>query len=109
MLLGGDHTTGADDKAPDTRLLQPPALGQDWALSATIPRHRCLPAVDYDIATDYGLFDELPVTIAMSGPREDITGNTEDDLPLPVRTAAPRGQRYFRSGPSLLHAGPSRH
>ena len=40
------------------------------------------------------------------------TENTEDDLqdlPLPVRTAPPRGQRYFRPGPRLLHAGPSRH
>ena len=78
------------------------------------PTYRCLPSVGDDIATDYGLFAaklpatnvdyglfdaELPVTIAMSGLRGDITGNTEDDLPLhPVRTVPVSGQ-HFLSGP----------
>ena len=109
-LPGGVHPAAGlvTSIARPDRLLQPPALGQDWALSSTIPR--CLPTVDYDIARDYGLFvSKLPVTIAMSGPRGDITGNTEDDLPLPVRTVPPRCQHCFRSGPSLLHAGPSLH
>ena len=56
---------------------------------------------DNDFATDYGLFvSKLPVTIAKSGVGEDITGNTEDDLPLPVCTALPAGHHHFRSGPS---------
>ena len=86
-LPGGDYPAAGlvTGIARPDRLLQPPALGQDWAPSSTIPKYRCLP--DYDIARDYGLFvSKLPVTIAMSGPRGDITGNTEDDLPLPVRT-----------------------
>ena len=97
-LPGGDHPTAADDKAPNRRLLQPPALGQDWALTSP---YRCLPSADNDFATDYGLFvSKLPVTIAKSGVGEDITGNTEDDLPLPVCTALPAGHHHFRSGPS---------
>ena len=66
--------------------------------------------MDYDITKDYGLFfPKLPVTIPMYGPREDITENTEDDLqdlPLPVRTIALRGQHFL---PGPRHAGPSRH
>jgi hypothetical protein len=75
-LPGGEHPN-TDPASLDRRLLQPPALGQDWALT---PTFRCLPSAD-DIATDYGLFVyKLPVTIAMSGLGGDITGNTEDDL-----------------------------
>ena len=63
--------------------------------------YRCLPSAYNDFATDYGLFvSKLPVTIAKSGVGEDITGNTEDDLPLPVCTALPAGHHHFRSGPS---------
>ena len=113
-LPGGDTTAsglGISILRLDNRqLLKPPALGQDWALGSTIPRYRCLPTENYAIAMDYGLFDKkLPVTIAMSGVGGDITGNLEDDLPLPVRTVPPRGQPSFRSGPRLLHTGPSRH
>jgi hypothetical protein len=84
-LLGGDHPTGADDKAPDRRLLQPPDLGQDCATATrtspaspstmtpasrpstmtppATPTYRCLPSVGDDIATDYGLFAaKLPAT-----------------------------------------------
>ena len=104
-LPGGDTTAsglGISILRLDNRqLLQPPALGQDWALGSTIPRYRCLPTENYAIAMDYGLFDKkLPVTIAMSGVGGDITGNLEDDLPLPVRTVPPRGHHHFLSGPS---------
>ena len=92
-LPGGDHPT-TDLATLFRELLQPPALGQVWALEST---YRCLPTEDYAIAMDYGLFDKkLPVTIAMSGPRGDITGNTEDD---PAHTVPQRGQPSFRSGP----------
>ena len=94
-LPGGEHPD-TDLASLDRRLLQPPALGQDWALA---PTYRCLPTADA-IAMDYGLFvSKLPVTIAMSGLRGDIAGNTEDDLPLPpVRTVPVSGQ-HFLSGP----------
>ena len=116
-LSGGEHPD-TDLASLDRRLLQPPALGQDWALTPThrclicqqqillgigipsrIKGHRCLPTADA-IAMDYGLFvSKLPVTIAMSGLRGDIAGNTEDDLPLPpVRTVPVSGQ-HFLSGP----------
>ena len=94
-LPGGEHPD-TDLASLDRRLLQPPALGQDWALA---PTYRCLPTADA-IAMDYGLFvSKLPVTIAMSGLGGDIAGNTEDDLPLPpVRTVPVSGQ-HFLSGP----------
>ena len=101
-LPRGDHTASglgiAIPRLDNRRLLQPPALGLDWVLASS---YRCLPSADNDFATDYGLFvSKLPVTIAKSGVGEDITGNTEDDLPLPVRTVPPRGHHHFRSGPS---------
>ena len=62
-LPGGEHPD-TDLASLDRRLLQPPALGQDWALT---PTHRCLPTADA-IAMDYGLFvSKLPVTMAKSG------------------------------------------
>ena len=105
-LPGGDTTASglpgiSIPRLDNRQLLQPPALGQDWALGSTIPRYRCLPTENYAIAMDYGLFNKkLPVTIAMSGRGGDITGNAEDDLPLPVRTALPAGHHHFLSGPS---------
>ena len=72
-LPGGDTTASglpgiSIPRLDNKQLLQPPALGQDWALGSTIPRYRCLPTENYAIAMDYGLFDKkLPVTIAMSG------------------------------------------
>ena len=64
-VLGGPHPSVAKDKAPDRRLLEPPAVGLDWALA---PTYRCLPSADNDFAKDYGLFlPKLLVTRAKSG------------------------------------------
>ena len=108
-LLGGDHPTGADDKAPYRRLLQPPALGQDCARA---PYDRYLPSAADDIArtTDCLPPSCRPPTwtsdcstpscrspsrcLAWGG---DIPGNTEDDTAcahLPVRG------HHFLSGPT---------
>ena len=95
-LPGGDHPN-TDPASLDRRLLQPPALSQDCALS---PSNRCLPLADNDIAKDYGLFvNKLPVTIAMSGLGEDIAGNKEDDPPLPPVCTVPVSGQHFLSGP----------